>query len=554
VSGAPDSIREDLVAAVGHHQAGRLADAEGLYRKVLERVPGHPDALHFLGLLAQQCGQPAAAVELISAALRTIPNHAPCHLHLGLALEALGRHAEALASYRRAKELDPQFPEAHNNEGTVLLSLDDPAGALPCLDRAIELHPDFAVARNNRGMALVTLGRPEAALADLDRALALRPDYPEALLNRGNALQALGRFDEAIAAYRRSLTLNPGNADTHNNLGHALHAAGQSAEAIASYRRAQELQPEFAAALWNEGVAHLRQGDFATGWPLFEWRHRALGTRRLVREYREPLWLGAGPVAGRTILVHHEQGLGDTIQMLRYVPELAARGARVVIQVPGALAELARSLPGNAVVVEEGLALPSFDLQCPMMSLPLAFGTAVGTIPARVPYLAATAAARDEWADLLGPAGARRIGLAWSGSPGHQGDRLRSIPLPLLAALFDRPSEFHSLQREYREADRGPLAALGLRDWSSRLATLADTAALVSHMDLVITVDTAVAHLAGALGKPVWLLLPFSADYRWLSGRTDSPWYPTMRLFRQATAGDWPGVVRRVAGALGAAP
>jgi tetratricopeptide (TPR) repeat protein len=475
-------VRAELQTAIGHHQAGRLGEAEALYRRVLEQVPAHPDALHFLGLLAHQTGRHAAAVELINAALRVIPAHPQCHLHLGLALESLGRPDEALASFERARSLNP---------GLVV-----------------------------------------------------------ALNNCGNALQALGRFDEAIAAYRQSLAQCPDNPDILNNLGHALDAAGHPAEAIASFQRAQALRPEFAAALCNEGVARLRQGDFARGWKLFEWRHQALGARRLVRDYRQPLWLGAEPLAGRTLLIHHEQGLGDTLQMLRYIPELAARGARVLIEVPAALTELARSMAGEPQVVTEGEPPPVFDLQCPMMSLPLACGTTLDTIPARIPYLAATADARAAWAARLGTATGRRIGLAWSGSPGHQNDRQRSIPLALVAPLLKLPGEFHSLQREYREADRTLLPELSLYDWSAQLTTLAETAGLISQLDLVITVDTAVAHLAGALGKPVWVLLPAAADYRWLIGRTDSPWYPTLRLFRQQQYGNWTPVLDDVTTAL----
>ena len=481
MSPLPDAVRAELQAAIAHHQAGRLGEAEALYRRVLAQAPGHPDALHFLGLLAHQAGNHAAAVELIGAALRVIPEHAQCHLHLGLAMQSLGRLDEALA----------------------------------CFERALSLNPGLVAALNNRG----------------------------------NALQALGRFDEAIAAYRQSLAQCPDDPDMLNNLGHALDAAGQPAEAIASFQRAQALRPQFAAALCNEGVAHLRQGDFVAGWRLFEWRHRALDAR-LVREYREPLWLGDQPLTGKTLLIHHEQGLGDTIQMLRYVPELAARGARVLIEVPAALEALARSVAGEPVVVAEGLPLPPFDLQCPMMSLPLACGTTLATIPARMPYLAATPASRAAWAARLGPATGRRIGLVWSGSPGHQNDRLRSIPLSLFAPLLKLSAEFHALQREYRADDRQLLPQLGLRDWSPQLTSLADTAGLVDQLDLVITVDTAVAHLAGALGKPVWLLLPVPADYRWLLDRTDSPWYPTMQLYRQRAGGDWASVLDAVTTAL----
>ncbi|MEO7387602.1 MAG: tetratricopeptide repeat-containing glycosyltransferase family protein [Gammaproteobacteria bacterium] len=551
-----EPVRDHLKAAIDHQQAGRLADAERLYRQILGQIPRHPDALHFLGLLAHQSGHHAAAVDLIGQALEVIPQHAPCHLHRGLALQSLGRLDEALASYQQALALDPELPEAHNNAGFVLLELGNADQALQCLERALALRPAFAEALNNRGMALEVLGRPGDALADLESALQLRPDYPEAHLNRGNTLLATGRLDEALGSYSRALELRPGHADTLNNRGQALEALGRVDDAIADYRRAHALRPGFAAAHWNEAIALLRQGDYAAGWRLYEWRRQALGPRRLVREFAEPLWLGETAIAGRTLLVHHEQGLGDTLQMLRYVPLLADQSARVIVEVPPALTALAATLPGAPLVVEEGAPLPVFDLQCPMMSLPLACATTLATVPAAVPYLAAPESTRTAWRDRLdskqGDAQRRRIGLAWSGSVAHRNDRQRSIALATLRPLLEVDAEWHALHREYRPEDVPVLAAEPrLRDWSGNLRTLADTAGLIEHLDLVITVDTAVAHLAGALGKPVWLLLPRVADYRWLEERPDSPWYPTMRLFRQPAAGDWASVLRAVATALG---
>jgi hypothetical protein len=269
------------------------------------------------------------------------------------------------------------------------------------------------------------------------------------------------------------------------------------------------------------------------------------------RRFDKPLWLGEVPVAGRTLLLHHEQGLGDTLQMLRYVPLLAERGARVIVLVPAALVTIAATVPGVAQVVAEGPDLPAFDLHCPMMSLPLAFGTTLASVPANVPYLVAPAGVRADWRARLGPATRRRIGIAWSGSTTHQNDRHRSLPLRRLLPLLDRRAEFISVQKEYRPDDQQfMLADRRVRDLAGQLGDFADTAGLLAELDLVICVDTAVAHLAGALGRPVWLLLPFAPDYRWLLGREDSPWYPTMRLFRQPAYSDWDAVISALGTAL----
>ena len=558
----PPNVQGDLRAAISHHQAGRLADAEPLYRRVLSAAPGHPDALHFLGLLAHQSGHHADAVELIGQALRAMPLHAPCHLHLGLALQSQGELDKALASYRRAIEIDPGLAEAHNNQGYVHLELGSPDQALPCLERALRLRPDFPEALNNLGMALEALGQPEQALHPLDHALALRPGYAEAHLNRGNALQALGRYDDALGAYDRVLELRPDHVDARNNRGQALEALGRVDDAIAGYRQAQALRPDFAPARWNEALALLRQGNFPDGWRLYEWRWQAVGRRALVRDFAEPRWWGDTPVDGRSILLHYEQGLGDTLQMLRYAPLLAARGARVLVEVPPSMATLAATLPGrppgSITVVVEGEPLPPFDLQCPLMSLPLAFGTTLDTVPADVPYLQAPEPERVAWLSKLGRPKGQRIGLAWAGSAGQTATmRQRSLPLPL---LLDRllpalpgTTEFHSLQKDYGKGDAELLAADGrIRDHAAGLKDFAATAGLIAQLDLVITVDTAVAHLAGAMGKRVWVLLPCAADYRWLLGRPDSPWYPTMQLFRQARFGDWPAVLAAVAAAVAA--
>ena len=613
--------RNALQAAVAQHQAGRLAEAEALYRRILASFPRHPDALHFMGLLAHQRGEHDAALALMDQALREAPAHAACHSNRGNTLLALGRLDEAVAgftqaisidrnladahinlgnalqqqgliedavasyrralrlnpqsaeihynlgrvyeaegqlanathSYRRAVALRPDYVEAQFNLGNVLQAAGQREEAIACYQRVLALKPDHAEAHNNLGAQFELAGQPEQAMASYGQALALRPVFPEAHNNLGNALLADGRTNEAIASYANAIAQRPDYAEAHNNLGNALQAAGRLDEALQSHDRALALKPDFPDARWNKAFALLLQGDFAAGWRLFESRWELPGNQSAAARFDRPLWLGDTPLAGKTLLVHHEQGLGDTLQMLRYVPLLAAQGARVVVQVPATLAALAATVTGVASVVTIGEPLPAHDLHCPCMSLPLACRTTLATIPAVVPYLAVPDAVGALWRTRLddtrsderaGP----RIGLAWSGSTAHRNDRQRSLALRQLLPLLDMRAEFHSLQKEYRPGEREQLGAHGrVRDWSASLDTLADTAGLIAQLDLVIAVDTAVAHLAGALGKPVWLLLPAAPDYRWLLDRSDSPWYPTMRLFRQHSAGDWESVLAAVA-------
>ncbi len=583
------SVAETMRSAIAAHQAGRLAEAEAACRRVLEQEPRHPDALHMLGLLAHQAGRHDHACELIARAVQQAPNHAPCHANLANVLLALGRVDEAVdscqralalqpglaeahntlgnawreagrleeaeGSFRRALELRSDFPEACNNLGLVLYTMGRFDEAAACLERALAMRGAFAEALNNLGLTLEAMGRPQDALARLEQAVRVRPDYAEAYNNLATAHKALGLHDEAVAGYRRALELRPDYAEALNNLGLALESMGRIGEAIDCYHRAQALRPDFAAAYLNEGLALLRSGNFAAGWPLYEWRFQALPGRRLVREFAQPLWLGEAPIAGRSILLHYEQGLGDTIQMLRYAPLLAAQGAWVSVEVPPTLAAVARTLRGDVAVVSEGSPLPETDLQCPLMSLPFACRTALASVPRDVPYLWAPEQERRLWAMRLGARGRPRIGLSWSGSAGYTSSmRQRDLPFSLLGRLLEQDAEFHSLQREYRAGDRERVMAEGcVADWSPELADFGSTAGLIDHLDLVVSIDTAVAHLAGAMGKPVWLLLPANADYRWMMGREDSPWYPTMRLFRQPAFGEWGPVIAAVADAVQAA-
>ncbi len=471
------------------------------------------------------------------------------------ALRAAGRDAEAAPLLERAAALAPGNAIVHCQHGLVLKALRRWPAALACFERGIALTPDLAPAHMDRGNVLQDLGRLEESLAAYDRALALQPDFVAALCNRGTVLHRLGRLDEAIATYDAALTLAPGLDAAHLNRSTALGEAGRNAEALAGFARMVERHPQLAVAHWNEALCRLRVGDFARGLPKFEWRWRYAELGLRPRSYPQPLWLGDTDIAGQTVLIHGEQGLGDTLQFCRYVPLLAARGARVVLQTPRPLARLLATLPGAAVIVPEDGPLPAFDAHTPVMSLPLAARTRLETIPAPIPYLHADAELAEQWAARLAAcaprAGGRlRIGLCWSGNADQPNDVNRSMPLRHLRPLTMLPADFFALQTQVRDADAPELAVQGIHFFGAELGDFADTAALATNLDLVISVCTSSAHMAGALGLPLWLMLCRSADWRWLLDRDDSPWYPQARLFRQSAAHDWDGLVERVRGQL----
>ena len=575
-------------AALALHGQGRLAEAQALYQEILRDRPGHFGALHMLGVIALQSGNSQRGVELIGQALALDPLQADAHSNLGNGWLALGRPQEALACYEQALRLAPDSLDALNNRGNALralarpqealasyaealrlrpghadvianrgnalLDLDRAEEALACYEEALRLRPDFADALNNRGIALRDLKRPQEALASYDRALRLRPDYAEALSNRGNLLLDLRRPQDALASFDLALRLKPDYGEALYNRGNALQALLRHEAALDSYAQALRLKPDYAEAHWNRSLSRLVLGDYERGFAEYEWRWKKKSPNPPPGPFKQPLWLGGEPLAGKTILLHAEQGLGDTLQFCRYVKQVAALGAEVVLEVQAALLPLLAGLAGAGRVVRRGEPLPAFDCHCPLLSLPLAFATRLDNIPAEAAYLQADPERAAAWrARLGGESGQPRIGLAWSGNPEHHNDHNRSIPLAEFARLAAGPGQFVSLQKQVREAD---LAALRERPdilhFGDELGDFADTAALVAHLDLVVAVDTSVAHLAAALGKPVWLLLPFNPDWRWLLGRDDSPWYPGMRLFRQAGLGDWGGVIDRVKAALDA--
>lgn len=493
-------------------QHGDLDKAERLCVGILEHRPEDFDTLHLLGVLNFQRRRLVEALRFLSQALKINSGSADAMSNLGLALHATGRFGEAVASYRSALLLAPDHPE-------ILYNL-----ANACLE----------------------LGRVDEALANYDDALAKNPGHVGALVNRGNTLLRFNRPAEAISSYDKALAAMPGHPQILTNRGHALRRLDRPFEALADFEAALGAGPDFPEAHFEAAMTRLTLGDFDAGWRAYEWRWRTGAFARQRRQLQAPLWLGDAPVSGKTILLHAEQGFGDTIQFIRYAALLASRGAKVVCEVQPELKPLLSQFEDIGIIAA-GEPLPPFDLHCPMLSLPLAFGTTPATIPASIPYLTAPVERLAHWRDRL-PAGLRRAGFVWSGSPSHKNDRNRSIPLARLAALFeDPPLRCFSLQSELRDADSEVLRGLpNPVHLGGELRDFADTAAVISLLDVVISVDTAVAHLAGALGKPVVILLPYAADFRWMRNRDDTPWYPTAKLFRQPAFGDWDSVVARL--------
>jgi tetratricopeptide (TPR) repeat protein len=547
------NLGQALQEAVALQQQGRLREAEKIYTRVLKAAPDQFDALHLLGTIKAQTGHAGEAHRLISRALKINPQAADAWINLGFVLHALKRTPEALDCFDKAAALRPADPDAHHHRGNALLALDRAAEALPAFERALTLAPRHAEAALNRGIALGRLDRHPEALAAFDIAATLAPGHPLVHYNRGLSLFHVGRYEEAVAAYDRALAALPNHVGAHNNRGLTLQALNRHREAVASYERALALDKNFADAHFNLALALLTLGEFRRGFAEYEFRWQRTGMPAQRRGHGRPLWLGEYPPTGRTILLQGEQGLGDTIQFARYAPLLAKAGAKVVLEVqPELKAPLAR-MDGVAGVVARGEAPPPFDVYCPLGSLPLALKTEVTTIPAEVPYLAAAPARVEEWRSRLPEDGAR-VAIAWAGSAGHANDRNRSIPFGALTPLWSLPGvRFLAIQRELRPGEAEALAAEPrLTPLGAALRDFDDTAAIVALSDLVVTVDTSVAHLAGAMGRPVWILVPFSPDWRWGLEGERSPWYPTARLIRQRAPGDWTGAIAQLAADLAA--
>jgi Flp pilus assembly protein TadD len=485
-------------------------------------------------------------------AIRLESGFAKAHHNLAVTLAQQGKSAEAIAAFREALRLNPAYAEAQYNLGNTLGGQDRRDEAIACYREAVRLRPDYVEALNNLGLALTEAGSPAEAAVLLRQAVRVRPDFVEGHNNLGLALADLGRLDEAVAAYEQALRLRPGYADAHANLGSALMNMGRVDEAVAAHDHALRLEPDAASAHWNRSLALLLAGDFAQGCREYEWRWKRKSA--VPRPFRQPRWDGAS-LAGRSILLWCEQGLGDAVQFVRYASLVKERGGRVILECPGTLTSLFRTVPGVDQVVAEGTQLPGFDVQAPLMSLPAIVGTTSVSDKAQIPYLSADPQRTEYWHSRLDCVSGLKIGIAWQGNPRHRWDRHRSIPL----ARFIHLASVHnvrliSLQKgpgteQLREV-QGRFEVIDFGNALDQDGAFVDTAAIISCLDLVVTTDSAVAHLAGALGARVWLALSTVVDWRWLLERDDTPWYPSMRLFRQRRLGDWSDVFERMAAEL----
>jgi tetratricopeptide (TPR) repeat protein len=577
---------QTLSSALKLHQSGQVRAAEQLYRQILAAEPRHVDALNLLGAACLNLGQTSEAIGHLQKATQFGPNYSSAHDNLGVALASAGRFHEAASCFRRALELNPNNAStmvnlgsalskqgliqeaaaayfdavrmqpgsapAHYELGNTLAKLNRMDAAVASLREAIRLRPKYSEAWNNLGNLLNKLGQLAEAERCFRQAIAIKPNYSRALANLGVALTEQGRLDEAVATLEHLVQIDPTFAEGHNNLGVARMKQGRLDEALADFETSLRLKPDYAEAPKNRAIAWLQQGDYARGWPAFESRWQSKEYPKY--SFNAPVWDGS-PLAGRTILLHAEQGLGDTMQFVRYAPLVQQRGGRVIVQAQRPLLPLLSRSTGIDQLIAPDEPIPAIDCYASLMSLPALLGTTMETVPHEVPYLATDPLLVEKWKRELAAIDAFKVAIAWQGNPDYRGDHLRSIPLrefaPLAAVSQVR---LLSLQRGHgAEQLAEPLLAFNVQTFDEdfdRSGAFLDTAAVMQAVDLVVTSDTAIAHLAGALGVPVWVPLPYSPDWRWMLERSDSPWYPTMRLFRQKTVGRWDNVFAEIADAL----
>jgi len=543
------SIHYNLAKALS--DSGNDKDALIHHKKAVALALTNPEAWLNYGKSLSNLGCYEEALIQFDKALGLRPDYAEALLNKGAALKGLKKYEEALIFVENALAINPNLVGGWSNKGVTLKELKRYDEAIAHFDKALSLKPDYAEAYSNKGNALYELKRYDEAIAYFDKALSLKPDYPEAWSNKGSTLHELIRYEEAIAHYDKALSLKPDYAEGWSNKGVTLNELKRYDEAIAHYDKALSLKPDHHEASWNKSLSLLLQGDFDNGLPLYEsrWYSEKISVIAGKRLFEKPTWLGVESLKDKTILLYGEQGFGDFIQFCRYAKLVADLGAKVILEVPQPLAGLMKDLEGVTQLVIKGKELPFFDYQCPLLSLPLVFKTNLFNIPNAISYIKIDSHPNKilEWKTRLGPKLKPRVGLAWSGNPNHRNDHNRSLLLadilPFLATQF----EYVSLQKEVREVDKLTLNSnTHILNFASHLNDFVDTAALIENLDLVISVDTSVAHLSGALGKKVWTLLQNVPDWRWLLDREDSPWYPSMKLYRQISIGDWNGVLDRV--------
>jgi tetratricopeptide (TPR) repeat protein len=578
-------VAETMDCAARYHEDGNIRKAEQLYRQVLQSNPNDLTALHALGIIAHQMGNHHEAVELLTRAIAGDPLRAQFHNTLGLVFEALGDIEQALNAYWKAVSVQPDYAEAYHNMAIALQSQRQYAAAvekcrkavslkrdyaeayntmgfalekqqrfaeaIESYKQAVRLSPDFAEAYNHLGVILNDLGQPREAIESYRLALRADPNYAEAYNNLGIALKNREQFAEAIWNFEQALRLDPDFAEAHYNLANSLRDQGRCVEALAGYKRAVQLNPDYAEAHWNMSLTFLLDGNFEEGWKRYQWRRIAdPKTRNRCESSGRPRWTGES-FAGRRLFIHCEQGFGDNIQFVRYLPMIKARGGTVVVETLRPLMGLLRGFPGIDELVEynpDEKSSVSFDVFTSLLDMPNVFGTTLETIPAEVPYIFADRARVEYWRTKISQPGFK-VGIVWAGSPTHGNDRYRSCRLEFFAPLTKMGAvRLYGLQAGKAAAQMDELAGtMPITNLAKEFKDFTDTAAAIENMDLIISVDTSVLHLAGAMGKPAWALLPFAPEWRWMLNRQDSPWYPTIKLFRQDTWNGWDGVFRRVA-------
>jgi tetratricopeptide (TPR) repeat protein len=530
----------------------RLDEALISYNQAIIYKPDYAEAFSNRGIIFKKLNRPNEALDSYNQALALKPDQAAVYFNRAIILNDLNRFEEALVSYDRAISLKPDYAEAYSNRGNSLKKINLFELALVSYDCALKLRPDFAEAHMNRGTVLSSLNRFEEALASYECAIRLNPVYVEAYSNRGLVLKELNRIEDALASYDRAIALNANYAEAYSNRGIALKECKQFDEALVNYDRAITLKADYAEAYWNKSLLKLLLGDYEQGWALYEWRRKKDDTKNNYREYAQPLWMGEQSLTNKTVFIYSEQGLGDVIQFIRYIALVEQLGAKVILEVPKILMAIVSTLQGGFILVEPKKTLPDFDYHCPLMSLPLAFKTTMKTIPVQVPYLFPLEEKMNRWKKVIGDQDFK-IGISWQGSAGKEGMIARSFPIQLLEDIAKiKGIRLISLQKN-EGVDQLAGLPQGMRverlpdDFDNEGDAFLDSIAIMKCLDLVITCDTSIAHLAGALNLQTWVALIYVPDFRWLLDKTDSPWYPKHRLFRQTTRNDWVTVFQDMA-------
>ena len=517
------------------------------YDQALALKPNFVEAHFNYGALLQELKRLDEALIRFEKAIALKPDHSKAYFNRGAIQQELKRWDEALISFDAVLALRPNDADAYSNRGAILHQLKRFEESLASYSQVVHLKPNDAEAYSNQGVLLQELKRGEEALERYAKALALKPDYAEVLSNQALTLQDLNRLDEALMSCDQAISIKPDFAQAYSNRGNVLKDLQRLDEARSDYDQAIALNPDYAEAYFNKSLIEIVTGNFSEGWSLHEWRIKEQKKKAFYYNFHSLAWRGQESIQGKRVFIHHEQGLGDSIQFCRYIAMVKSLGASIILEVPKPLVSFISSMACEMQVISNGMPIPEFDAFCPIMSLPYAFKTSIDTIPFHTPYLFPDKEKVKRWQNKLGESNMPRVGLVWSGNHDHKNDHNRSVRLEDLLTCIDLPIEWHSLQKEYRLHEIELLNQHPeIHQHQNDLTDFSDTAALIACMDLVISVDTSVAHAAGAIGKPVWILLPFIPDYRWLLDREDSPWYPNAKLFRQNENRSWADVIHRV--------